>query len=235
MWNFVEVWGHQVLGADFCGLESFDMAGSWMMIGVWLNCGQGGGGSIYCTARAEAEAGVPWVVRSDLIAFLTVTHHTGGILVGVAGKIICARIANEPGHFARECPNVAICHNCILLGTLRRNAQPSLYAGIAMSLDTLLAAAVGSLDIRPESAQHLQCHLGMRPGHLARECTNDPICNMCNVAGHVARHCPKGNMIGDRGGVGRSRGNMSVLRGGIWIDIFGGTSELQRMQPASLS
>ncbi|EAZ29086.1 hypothetical protein OsJ_13140 [Oryza sativa Japonica Group] len=29
------------------------------------------------------------------------------------------------------------------------------------------------------------------PGHIARECTNEPVCNLCNVSGHLARNCQK--------------------------------------------
>lgn len=37
---------------------------------------------------------------------------------------------------------------------------------------------------------------------------------MCNISGHVARDCPKGNMLEDRGGGGGFRGGGGGFRGG---------------------
>ncbi|KAE9603474.1 hypothetical protein Lal_00001648 [Lupinus albus] len=35
--------------------------------------------------------------------------------------------------------------------------------------------------------------VGRQDRHLARDCPNHPICNLCNVTGHVAKQYPKAN------------------------------------------
>lgn len=66
----------------------------------------------------------------------------------------------RPGHFARECPNVAVCNNCGLPG-----------------------------HIAAECSSKTMCWNCKEPGHLANQCSNDPICHLCNTTGHLARAC----------------------------------------------
>nr|GMC78285.1 zinc finger protein GIS2-like [Ipomoea batatas] len=61
----------------------------------------------------------------------------------------------RPGHFARECPNVAICHNCGLPG-----------------------------HIASECTTKSLCWNCREPGHMAGNCPNEGICHTCGKAGH---------------------------------------------------
>ncbi|KAI7735128.1 hypothetical protein M8C21_025925, partial [Ambrosia artemisiifolia] len=71
----------------------------------------------------------------------------------------------RPGHYARECPNVAICHNCGLPG------EPGHLAGSCPNEGI--------------------CHACGKTGHRAKQCTNllPPgdvrLCNNCYKQGHI--------------------------------------------------
>ncbi|MQL87314.1 hypothetical protein Taro_019834 [Colocasia esculenta] len=67
----------------------------------------------------------------------------------------------RPGHYARDCPNVAVCNNCGLPG-----------------------------HIAAECTEKTVCWNCKEPGHMASQCTNEPICHVCSKTGHLARDCP---------------------------------------------
>lgn len=74
----------------------------------------------------------------------------------------------RPGHFARDCPNVAVCNNCGLPG-----------------------------HIAVECTAKALCWNCKEPGHMANECPNEGICHTCGKSGHIARDCPSPAQPGD--------------------------------------
>ncbi|KAH7521099.1 hypothetical protein JRO89_XSUnG0113100 [Xanthoceras sorbifolium] len=73
----------------------------------------------------------------------------------------------RPGHFARECPNVAVCNNCGLPG-----------------------------HIASECTTQARCWNCREPGHVASNCHNEGICHSCGKTGHRARDCPNSEQSG---------------------------------------
>ncbi|KAL6316524.1 hypothetical protein AAG906_018227 [Vitis piasezkii] len=131
--------------------------------------------------RVGAGAGVHEIAGSDLNACPIVMLLIGESHVGVSGYFwmtmaditmymlliwlvsqgnLCNN-CKRPGHFARECPNVAICNNCNLPG-----------------------------HIASECTTQSLCWNCREPGHMASNCPNEGICHSCNKTGHRARDCP---------------------------------------------
>ncbi|KAG6779568.1 hypothetical protein POTOM_015960 [Populus tomentosa] len=85
----------------------------------------------------------------------------------------------RPGHYARECPNVAICHNCGLPGVNGR---------IYVSPDDILQTQ-HLWHIASECTTKSLCWNCREPGHMASNCPNEGICHTCGKAGHRAKEC----------------------------------------------
>ncbi|KAF9684417.1 hypothetical protein SADUNF_Sadunf04G0116100 [Salix dunnii] len=142
----------------------------------------------------------------------------------------------RPGHYARECPNVAICHNCGLPGHIASECttkslcwncrEPGHMAsncpneGICHTCGKAghrakecTAAPMPPGDLR-------LCNNCYKQGHIAADCTNDKACNNCRKTGHLARECPNEpicNMCNVAGHVARQcpKSNMLGDRGGM--------------------
>ncbi|GFY89728.1 zinc knuckle (CCHC-type) family protein [Actinidia rufa] len=78
----------------------------------------------------------------------------------------------RPGHFARECPNVAICHNCGFPGSV-----------------LIATSKMYTRHIASECTTQSLCWNCREPGHTAGNCPNEGICHTCGKAGHRARDC----------------------------------------------
>ncbi|XP_042984733.1 DNA-binding protein HEXBP-like isoform X1 [Carya illinoinensis] len=112
----------------------------------------------------------------------------------------------RPGHYARECPNVAICHNCALPGHIASECttkslcwncrEPGHMAnncpneGICHTCGKAghLARECTALPLPPGDLR--LCNNCYKQGHIAAECTNEKACNNCRKTGHLARECP---------------------------------------------
>ncbi|KAF9599899.1 hypothetical protein IFM89_001845 [Coptis chinensis] len=88
----------------------------------------------------------------------------------------------RPGHYARECPNVAVCNNCGVPG----------HATIARRLSTWVVTVRMSHVARqcPKSE-----FVGERGGGVCDSGYRDIVCRSCHQVGHMSRDCTGGLMI----------------------------------------
>ncbi|TVU31812.1 hypothetical protein EJB05_23513, partial [Eragrostis curvula] len=110
-----------------------------------------------------------------------------------------------PGHFARECPNVAVCHACGLPGHMAAECsfqdmcwnckEPGHMAnscpneGICRNCGKSGHIAKDCTAPRVLPGEVILCSNCYKPGHLREECTNEKACNNCRQSGHIARNC----------------------------------------------
>ncbi|URD86093.1 Zinc knuckle, partial [Musa troglodytarum] len=148
----------------------------------------------------------------------------------------------RPGHFARDCPNVAVCNNCSLPGhiaaectakTLCWNCKEPGHVASECSNQPVchtcnktghLARDCTGSGLAPFDVRLCNnCH---KPGHIAAECTNDKACNNCRKTGHLARDCPNDpvcNLCNVSGHVARNCPKASLtseVHGGPLRDII---------------
>ncbi|KAK8626773.1 hypothetical protein V6N13_134405 [Hibiscus sabdariffa] len=142
----------------------------------------------------------------------------------------------RPGHFARECPNVAICHNCNLPGHIASECttkslcwncrEPGHTASNCPNEGICHTCGKSGHRARECTAPPMPpgdvrlCNNCYKPGHIAADCTNDKACNNCRRPGHLARECtndPICNLCNVAGHMARHcpRGNMIGDRGGV--------------------
>ncbi|KAK6118876.1 hypothetical protein DH2020_047382 [Rehmannia glutinosa] len=111
----------------------------------------------------------------------------------------------RPGHFARECPNVAVCNNCGLPGHIASECtskalcwncrEPGHTASNCPNEG--LCHSCGKSGHRARDCPNAElspgdlrlCNNCLKPGHLAAECTNGMACKNCRKTGHIARDC----------------------------------------------
>uniref|UniRef100_A0ACD5TIP5 Uncharacterized protein n=1 Tax=Avena sativa TaxID=4498 RepID=A0ACD5TIP5_AVESA len=111
----------------------------------------------------------------------------------------------RPGHFARDCPNVAVCHACGLPGHIAAECsskdlcwnckEPGHMAnscpneGICRNCGKSghIAKDCTAPPMLPGEVK--LCNNCYKPGHIAMECTNEKACNNCRKSGHLARNC----------------------------------------------
>ncbi|KAI3807527.1 hypothetical protein L1987_23457 [Smallanthus sonchifolius] len=108
----------------------------------------------------------------------------------------------RPGHYARDCPNVAICHNCGLPGHIASECsanslcwncrEPGHMAGNCPNEGICHACGKKGHRARqctlPPGDVRL-CNNCYKQGHIAADCTNDMACKNCRKTGHIARDC----------------------------------------------
>ncbi|KAA8546033.1 hypothetical protein F0562_020516 [Nyssa sinensis] len=151
----------------------------------------------------------------------------------------------QPGHYARECPNVAICHNCGLPGHIASECttkslcwncqEPGHMAGNCPNEGICHTCGKAGHHSRDCTAPPLRpgdlrlCNNCFKQGHMAAECTNDKACKNCRRTGHLARDChndPVCNLCNIAGHVAREcpKGNVIEGRGagarGAYRDII---------------
>ncbi|KAK2660646.1 hypothetical protein Ddye_007179 [Dipteronia dyeriana] len=141
----------------------------------------------------------------------------------------------RPGHFARECPNVAVCNNCGLPGHIASECtaqarcwncrEPGHVAsncqneGICHSCGKTGHRARDCPNSDQPGGDTRLCNNCYKPGHLAVDCTNDKACKNCRKTGHIARDCanePVCNVCNISGHVARQcpKGDSLGERGG---------------------
>ncbi|WVZ19631.1 hypothetical protein V8G54_006953 [Vigna mungo] len=112
----------------------------------------------------------------------------------------------RPGHYARECPNVAICHNCGLPGHIASECttkslcwnckEPGHMASNCPNEGICHTCGKAGHRARECTAPPMPpgdlrlCNNCYKQGHIAAECTNEKACNNCRKTGHLARDCP---------------------------------------------
>ncbi|KAF2324647.1 hypothetical protein GH714_015910 [Hevea brasiliensis] len=142
----------------------------------------------------------------------------------------------RPGHFARECPNVAVCNNCGLPGHIALECTTQLRCwncrepghvasncpneGICHSCGKSGHRARDCPNPEMPPGDLRLCNNCYKPGHIAAECTNDKACKNCRKTGHIARDChnePVCNSCNIAGHVARQcpKGN-NVAERGAW-------------------
>ncbi|TYG51652.1 hypothetical protein ES288_D10G276400v1 [Gossypium darwinii] len=87
----------------------------------------------------------------------------------------------RPRHFARECPNVTVCNNCGLPRTFHLSQKKK---GITFHFIFVRSQTMKFVNDLFSSLRSF-----VEPGHLAGQCPNEPVCNMCGKMGHLARDC----------------------------------------------
>uniref|UniRef100_A0A804LMW1 CCHC-type domain-containing protein n=1 Tax=Zea mays TaxID=4577 RepID=A0A804LMW1_MAIZE len=129
-----------------------------------------------------------------------------------AGRRAPARFRNDlcnnckrPGHFARECPSVAVCHTCGLPGHIAAECsskgvcwnckEPGHMAnscpneGICRNCGKSGHIARDCTAPPVPPGEVILCSNCYKPGHFREECTNEKACNNCRQSGHLARNC----------------------------------------------
>ncbi|KAH7517746.1 hypothetical protein FEM48_Zijuj09G0097000 [Ziziphus jujuba var. spinosa] len=150
------------------------------------------------------------------------------------GDNLCKN-CKRPGHFARDCPNVAICHNCGLPGHIASECttkslcwncrEPGHMASNCPNEGICHTCGKAGHRARECTAPPLPpgdlrlCNNCYKQGHIAADCTNEKACNNCRKTGHLARDCPNDpicNMCNVSGHVARQcpKGNILERGGG---------------------
>ncbi|KAG0489939.1 hypothetical protein HPP92_006802 [Vanilla planifolia] len=123
----------------------------------------------------------------------------------------------RPGHYARECPNVAVCNNCSLPGRMYHKSpvlnckEPGHMAsqcpneGICHTCGQIwpphdctahelppetsdLQQLLQAGHIAPTAPTRRPVITAGKTGHPAHDCPNEPVCTSANISGHVMRH-----------------------------------------------
>ncbi|KAF5959446.1 hypothetical protein HYC85_000655 [Camellia sinensis] len=142
----------------------------------------------------------------------------------------------RPGHFARDCPNVTVCNNCGLPGTLSlflvtlllsAHQQPcvgTVRSQVTSQVNaTMIQSAICAVKwvtwlvialiqvclltmqdsativtrqatLPPIAPTRRLATTVVKPVTLPVTAQTDPVCNICNISGHVARQCPKSSL-----------------------------------------
>ncbi|KVH96640.1 Zinc finger, CCHC-type, partial [Cynara cardunculus var. scolymus] len=115
----------------------------------------------------------------------------------------------RPGHYARECPNVAICHNCGLPGKTGHLARDCLNDPVCNLCNVAGHVARdcpkgNMIDDRggPRGGDRgmggfrdIVCRNCQQVGHMSRDCVALMICHNCGGRGHLAFECPSGRFM----------------------------------------
>ncbi|WVZ57539.1 hypothetical protein U9M48_007912 [Paspalum notatum var. saurae] len=160
----------------------------------------------------------------------------------------------RPGHFARECPSVAVCHTCGLPGHIAAECssksicwnckEPGHMAnscpneGICRNCGKSGHIARDCTAPPVPPGEVILCSNCYKPGHFREECTNEKACNNCRQSGHIARNCtndPVCNLCNVAGHLARQcpksdtlgeRGGPPPFRG-IAAPFYGGGAPLR--------
>nr|POE70628.1 dna-binding protein hexbp [Quercus suber] len=194
---------------------------------VWC-CGGGRSRS-----RSRSRSPMDRKIRSDRFSYRDAPYRRDSRR-GFSRDNLCKN-CKRPGHYARECPNVAICHNCGLPGHIASECttkslcwncrEPGHMASNCPNEGICHTCGKAGHRARECTAPPLPpgdlrlCNNCYKQGHIAADCTNEKACNNCRKTGHLARDCPNDpicNMCNVAGHVARQcpKSNMIGERGG---------------------
>ncbi|KAK8568063.1 hypothetical protein V6N12_006630 [Hibiscus sabdariffa] len=154
-------------------------------------------------SRSRSRSPMDRKIRSDRFSYRNAPYRRESRR-GFSQNNLCKN-CKRPGHYARECPNVAICHNCNLPGHIASECttkslcwncrEPGHTANHCPNEGICHTCGKSGHRARDCTAPPMPpgdvrlCNNCYKPGHIAADCTNDKACNNCRRPGHLARDC----------------------------------------------
>ncbi|KAL6213692.1 hypothetical protein ACLB2K_013138 [Fragaria x ananassa] len=158
-------------------------------------------------SRSRSRSPTDRKMRTDRFSYRDAPYRRdGGRQGGGFSRDNLCKNCKRPGHFARECPNVAICHNCSLPGHIASECttkslcwncrEPGHMASNCPNEGICHTCGKAGHRARDCTAAPMPpgdlrlCNNCYKQGHIAVDCTNEKACNNCRKTGHLARDCP---------------------------------------------